>query len=161
MLPKISFVNKLNGIERFSNNAQKPSGGHCDGEPDVRAVATRDLHEAPGVKDLAIGSEIFETDVHGIPACGVASAHLHHNIRFSFLADADQPVQRNAEFHAIASVPLGGLRDYTIFASVTGLCQSHAELKGLSSGPCFRTLRHKCCKAAFVVSNPRWQHHLL
>lgn len=84
MLPKISFVNKLNGIERFSNNAQKPSGGHCDGEPDVRAVAIRDLHEEPGVKDVAIGSEIFETDVHDIPACGVAAAHLHHDIRLSF-----------------------------------------------------------------------------
>ena len=41
--------------------------GHSDGEKDVLAVATREAVEESGLDVVALDTEIFDIDVHGIP----------------------------------------------------------------------------------------------
>ncbi len=63
-------------------------GGHCDGEPDARSVATREIAEETGLISYSlIQDAIFDIDIHEIPARGDIPAHLHFDIRYLFEAD--------------------------------------------------------------------------
>lgn len=58
-------------------------GGHCDGDEDVLGVAMREAEEESGLTSLQVASdEIFDIDVHPIPARGAEPEHLHYDIRF-------------------------------------------------------------------------------
>ena len=58
-------------------------GGHADGESDIAQVAMREAHEESGFDDLRLVTpEIFDIDIHGIPARGVEPAHWHYDCRF-------------------------------------------------------------------------------
>lgn len=58
-------------------------GGHVEpGEVDLRGSARRELLEETGI-DLPLGAfEMFDVDVHRIPARGDAPAHEHFDARF-------------------------------------------------------------------------------
>ena len=59
-------------------------GGHADGDSDVLAVALREATEESGLIDLrAVSDDIFDVDVHRIPAHGDTPAHDHYDIRFT------------------------------------------------------------------------------
>jgi len=63
-------------------------GGHADGDPDIAHVAMREAREETALRSLRPGSgEIFDVDVHAIPAHGDEPAHLHYDVRFLFYAD--------------------------------------------------------------------------
>ena len=67
-------------------------GGHADGDPDVAAVALREAQEETGLTSLKLLSpEIFDVDVHQIPARKEVPEHLHYDIRFLLEADPDEP----------------------------------------------------------------------
>lgn len=62
-------------------------GGHADGDPDLFAVAQRELQEESGVtafEPLLPG--IFDVDIHPIPynAKKGEPAHLHYDVRYLF-----------------------------------------------------------------------------
>lgn len=62
-------------------------GGHCDGEPDLPAVAAREAHEESGIPGLILASRRpFGLDIHEIPAHSGEPAHFHYDIRFMFIA---------------------------------------------------------------------------
>lgn len=84
-------------------------GGHCDGCRDVVAVAARELSEETGVTARLVSEAVLDIDIHLIPARGTDPAHLHHDVRFLFQADATQPLTRNAESRALAWVALADL----------------------------------------------------
>jgi 8-oxo-dGTP pyrophosphatase MutT (NUDIX family) len=72
-------------------------GGHTDGDADVLASALREAEEESGLKGFAPlrhegGPEIFDIDVHAIPAHGDEPAHLHHDIRFLLEVSERQPI---------------------------------------------------------------------
>jgi len=72
-------------------------GGHCDGETDVRAAATREVAEETGLAQTQLLEDLFDIDVHQIPARKGEPAHLHYDLRFLFIADRDAPLRGNVE----------------------------------------------------------------
>lgn len=89
-------------------------GGHCDGEADVRAVALREAMEESGLTGLKpVMPEIFDIDLHVIPARKGEPAHLHHDIRFVFEASPDELLQPNGESHSMLWIPIESIGDYT------------------------------------------------
>ncbi len=60
-------------------------GGHADGDADTLRVARREAEEESGIAGIcAVETEIFDVDVHEIPARPAAGepAHLHYDIRY-------------------------------------------------------------------------------
>jgi len=64
-------------------------GGHADGETDLVAVALREAREESGLSEIALVSdEIFDLDIHLIPAGNGVPQHYHYDVRF--LCEADE-----------------------------------------------------------------------
>ena len=61
-------------------------GGHSDGETDTAAVAKREALEESGLPVSLISDEIFDIDVHEIPARKDDPAHEHFDIRYMLQA---------------------------------------------------------------------------
>ncbi len=60
-------------------------GGHADGDADTLRVALREAEEESGIAGIIpLSHEIFDVDVHEIPARPAAGepAHLHYDIRY-------------------------------------------------------------------------------
>lgn len=84
-------------------------GGHCDGIADACFVATKEAYEESGLARVRLLSpEVFDVDVHEIPANAREPAHLHHDVRFLFVAEAGE-IRASAESHALAWVPIAEL----------------------------------------------------
>ncbi|MCU0446224.1 MAG: NUDIX hydrolase [Microscillaceae bacterium] len=74
-------------------------GGHCEtDDADIWATAWREAQEETGLQSLQKTTEnIFDIDVHWIPARGDMPAHEHHDIRFLFVAQAQEALNISAE----------------------------------------------------------------
>lgn len=58
-------------------------GGHADGNPDVLQVAIEEAQEESGIIDIApVTENIFDVDVHLIPARKNDPEHFHYDIRY-------------------------------------------------------------------------------
>jgi 8-oxo-dGTP pyrophosphatase MutT (NUDIX family) len=89
-------------------------GGHADGDPDIAAVALREALEETGVAGLSrIGEDIFDLDIHKIPARGKTPAHEHFDVRFAFRANGSEAYVVSEESHDLAWVPLEELEKLT------------------------------------------------
>lgn len=89
-------------------------GGHADGDPDVLAVAHRECLEETGLTDVvAVSEEIFDLDIHGIPARKDVPSHYHYDVRFLFRVTGDHQFIVSEESHDLAWVPLEQLEEYT------------------------------------------------
>jgi 8-oxo-dGTP pyrophosphatase MutT (NUDIX family) len=94
-------------------------GGHADGDPDVLAVALREGREESGIAGLApLSPEIFDVDVHEIPARKGEPAHLHYDVRFALVAPEGARFVVSEESHALAWVPRAEVSTYNTDASV-------------------------------------------
>ena len=84
-------------------------GGHADGDADIVRVALRETSEETGI-DLSqirlLGENVFDVDIHSIPAMGNEPQHYHIDIRFLVEIDDSVPVPGNDESHQIAWIPL-------------------------------------------------------
>ncbi len=82
-------------------------GGHADGEENVLNVALREAQEETGLKHFKLlQEEIFDLDIHPIPARGGFPEHLHYDIRFLFEADRNEQVIVSDESHDVAWIAL-------------------------------------------------------
>jgi 8-oxo-dGTP pyrophosphatase MutT (NUDIX family) len=82
-------------------------GGHADGDPDVLRVALREAREESNLTEIRVISEdIFDVDIHTIPARGGEPEHLHHDVRFLFEASSLEPLIVSGESHALAWVEM-------------------------------------------------------
>lgn len=94
-------------------------GGHADGDPDVLEVALSEALEETGLDSLVpVSTEIFDLDIHPIPARGSDPEHFHYDVRF-LLRDAgagDYTVSE--ESHDLAWVSLAELERYSIEESM-------------------------------------------
>lgn len=73
-------------------------GGHCDGDPDVLAVALKEAQEESGIIGIQpVQQTIFDIDVHLIPANKKEKEHYHYDIRFLLQVMSDETVIQNHE----------------------------------------------------------------
>jgi 8-oxo-dGTP pyrophosphatase MutT (NUDIX family) len=77
-------------------------GGHADGDENVIRVASREAEEETGLKEITlVNDQIFDIDIHTIPARGDMPEHLHYDIRYWFRADRQVPLIVTEESHAL------------------------------------------------------------
>jgi 8-oxo-dGTP pyrophosphatase MutT (NUDIX family) len=84
-------------------------GGHADGQADILQVALRETAEETGVDPShikLIAEDVFDVDIHSIPATDYAAPHEHIDIRFLVEIDDRLPIPGNDESHDIGWVAL-------------------------------------------------------
>jgi 8-oxo-dGTP pyrophosphatase MutT (NUDIX family) len=82
-------------------------GGHADGDEDIIRVASREADEETGLKSLTLlSNEIFDLDIHTIPARKDFPDHLHFDIRILFHASMDEALILTEESHELKWFPL-------------------------------------------------------
>jgi ADP-ribose pyrophosphatase YjhB (NUDIX family) len=83
-------------------------GGHCDGDPDVLAVALKEAREESGIKKvMCVSPHIFDLDVHSIPALGNIKEHFHYDVRFLLQAVGCDALAQNEESKGLMWVGKG------------------------------------------------------
>ena len=82
-------------------------GGHCDGDPDVVEVARKEVEEETGLLSFRLlQDQIFDIDIHLIPANSKDAAHYHYDIRFLFEADPESELIINSESKDVKWIPI-------------------------------------------------------
>ncbi|MBO9635433.1 MAG: NUDIX hydrolase [Chitinophagaceae bacterium] len=97
-------------------------GGHCDGDPDVMAVAAKEAWEETGVTVEPVSTAVFDVDHHMIPENKGVPRHTHYDIRFLFRANktADE-LPSNPEAKAVRWIPLEEVENYNSTPSIMRL----------------------------------------
>lgn len=94
-------------------------GGHSDGNPDPLNVALREAEEESGLKEITpVAEDIFDVDVHEIPARKNEPAHYHYDVRFLFEADDTHELVLTNESKDLQWIPLERIEEYTTEESV-------------------------------------------
>lgn len=82
-------------------------GGHLEPGEMVLPGALREAREESGLAEVrAIHEEIFDIDVHLIPARGTMPAHYHYDVRFLLGASRATPLVATSESRSLAWVRL-------------------------------------------------------
>lgn len=73
-------------------------GGHADGDSDLCAVSVKEAQEESGIESIVpVSFEIFDIDIHRIPARGFEPAHDHYDVRFLLQVTSDESLVPNRE----------------------------------------------------------------
>lgn len=89
-------------------------GGHADGNANLLEVALQEGVEETGLRELEpVMREIFDLDIHGIPARKDEPAHLHYDVRFLLRQCGGDEYIVSAESHDLTWVEMKSLEDYT------------------------------------------------
>jgi 8-oxo-dGTP pyrophosphatase MutT (NUDIX family) len=84
-------------------------GGHADGDADILRVALRETAEETGMEPSQVrllSTEVFDVDIHAIPAIGDEPQHEHIDVRFLVEIDDSLEVPGNDESHEVIWVDL-------------------------------------------------------
>ncbi len=66
-------------------------GGHCDGDPDVLAVGLKEAQEESGIMGIhPVSDQLFDIDIHLIPARKHEPEHYHYDVRFLLQVTSDE-----------------------------------------------------------------------
>jgi hypothetical protein len=87
-------------------------GGHSDGDSDSLRVAGREATEESGLVVEPVSGELFDVDIHLIPARGSDPAHHHFDARFAFVA-VEEAFRVSDESHALHWVKIGEIEQFT------------------------------------------------
>ncbi|MEX2488033.1 MAG: NUDIX hydrolase [Pseudomonadales bacterium] len=94
-------------------------GGHADGESDVASVAHREAAEESGIADLRLLSpELFDIDIHLIPARRNEPSHYHYDCRFVLQCIDNEDYVVSDESHDLRWIPIDDVHTYTREPSV-------------------------------------------
>lgn len=88
-------------------------GGHADGDSDIASVALREAREESGLSDFTLypqTGEIFDLDIHLIPARKNEGEHIHFDVRYCFLARPTQTPKISEESNDVAWHPIDKAR---------------------------------------------------
>ena len=89
-------------------------GGHADGDGDILRVAQREAIEESGLTTLSNPkNEIFDIDIHTIPARKKEPEHLHYDVRFLFVADDNEQLRISYESKNLQWIPFDNLKHTT------------------------------------------------
>jgi 8-oxo-dGTP pyrophosphatase MutT (NUDIX family) len=73
-------------------------GGHCDGDFNILNVAIKEAQEESGIKNIRpLKHDIFDIDLHLIPANYHEAAHYHFDVRFLLHAYDNNTLIKNHE----------------------------------------------------------------
>lgn len=73
-------------------------GGHCDGDADVLAVAIKEAQEESGINQIVpVSTQIFDLDIHHIPAFAKDAPHYHYDVRFLLKVEGNAQIVANNE----------------------------------------------------------------
>jgi 8-oxo-dGTP pyrophosphatase MutT (NUDIX family) len=87
-------------------------GGHWEGDITVFAIAKREAEEESGLTSLSpLSIEIFDIDVHRIPARHSEPEHLHYDVRFIFKAAANEAFTVSRESRDLAWMSMREIAD--------------------------------------------------
>ena len=87
-------------------------GGHSDGDSKTHAVAVREATEESGLSVQLLQKNIFDLDVHEIPARKNDPAHYHFDVRYQLKA-TDEKFRISEESLDLAWVKIDELERYT------------------------------------------------
>jgi 8-oxo-dGTP pyrophosphatase MutT (NUDIX family) len=90
-------------------------GGHADGDADILRVALRETAEETGIDPehvRLLTGDVFDVDIHVIPASEHGPWHEHIDIRFLVQIDNRLPVPGNDESHQVLWVDLREVSAY-------------------------------------------------
>lgn len=89
-------------------------GGHADGDADMLRVALREAEEESGLPGLRpLSREIYDVDIHRIPARGEEPEHYHYDVRYAMCTGPHERFRVNEESQALAWVEIERLHDVT------------------------------------------------
>lgn len=88
-------------------------GGHSDGDPLPLRVAMQEATEESGLAVRPLSTDIFDLDIHEIPARGRDPTHLHFDVRFALQVVGDEAFRVSRESLDLAWVPIEELESYT------------------------------------------------
>lgn len=89
-------------------------GGHADGETDIIKVSTKEAQEESGLSSLKLVSQdIFDIDIHTIPARKSDPEHLHYDVRMLYMADESEPFVVSNESKNLGWIALEELGSYS------------------------------------------------
>lgn len=95
-------------------NAWLQLGGHADGNTDIFDATLKEAVEESGIQELEpVSADIFDIDIHRIPARMNEPEHYHHDIRFAFRCTGSEHYAVSAESHDLAWVEIERLEEYT------------------------------------------------
>lgn len=105
-------------------------GGHADGESNVLNVALREALEESGLTSVRpITDEIFDVDIHPIPARGDEPEHFHYDIRFLLEADRGEPLQISSESKDLQWIAIERVSELTQEESVLRMVRKTLALE--------------------------------
>jgi 8-oxo-dGTP pyrophosphatase MutT (NUDIX family) len=105
-------------------------GGHADGNPDILAVARREAQEESGLQTIYLLSpQIFDIDIHLIPATATEAAHHHYDIRFLFEADPSHSLRVSRESKALAWVYLAEIDRLGVDSSILRMVHKTTKIE--------------------------------
>lgn len=103
-------------------------GGHADGESDVAKVAMQEAREESGLSELRfVSDQIFDIDIHLIPARKSDPEHFHYDVRFALQSVGSDAFTVSEESLDLAWVELASLADYTTEESMLRMARKWRE----------------------------------
>ena len=103
-------------------------GGHSDGDSDTLKVAQREAEEESGLFVKPINDEVFDVDIHTIPARAEDPEHKHYDVRFLFEADNRAPLTMSSESNDLRWISLKNLTIVTSEESVLRMARKTPNL---------------------------------
>ncbi|MFM7487188.1 MAG: NUDIX hydrolase, partial [Cytophagales bacterium] len=104
-------------------------GGHADGVEDVFSVALREAQEETGITHFFADQEIYDIDIHLIPARKEFPAHYHYDVRYLLVAKDGQSVVVSDESHEVRWFDFDQIKNRTNERSVLRMVEKIQQHK--------------------------------
>jgi len=99
-------------------------GGHADGHTNVLEVALKEAREESGIQQIQIlNSQLYDIDIHQIPARKNEPTHFHYDARFVFQVVGSDSFRVSDESHALDWINISELSHHTNDASMIRMAE--------------------------------------
>lgn len=107
-------------------------GGHADGNPRVHDVALREAQEESGLPEFRfVTDQIFDIDIHPIPARGSEPEHFHYDVRFALQTVKHEAYQVSEESHDLAWIEIARIHEVSREEAMLRMARKWQEMTRL------------------------------